>query len=322
MHDMRVEITPQVGVALVNWNGGEYTIPCIRSLLAGTVKPTLIIVVDNASQDGSPEQITAAFPQIVMIRNQRNEGFAGANNQAIAYLLAQNVEYIWVLNNDTTVAPDCLETLIRVAGTHPVAGYSAKIYYETPPDRIWYAGAHRHPWHCAPKHELTLKMESLAVDGAVAVDFISGCSIFTPADILYRYGAFNTGYIAYSEDSDWCWRVQRAGLPLYFVPGAVLWHHLSASLRKNTANGRSDEITPFAARLMVRNHLWTVRTHLQHRARRWFHLVVNLAIQVRNIILSTLRGNWPFAQATLQGLWEGLTCKVPVDIPQWKDPSR
>jgi GT2 family glycosyltransferase len=281
------------------------------------VKPTLIVVIDNASHDGSPDLIAEAYPQVVVLRNQKNEGFANANNQAIAYLLAQGVDFVWILNNDTIVAHRCLEALIETAEIHPGAGYSAKIYYETPCDLIWYAGAFRHPLHCAPVHETSSNLDFLATDGAMPVDFVSGCCMFVPAHVLRTYGAFVASYVAYSEDSDWCWRIRTAGLQLYYVPNAVLWHRLSASLRKNTSDGQTDEITPFAAHLMVRNHLWTVRRHVKQRHKRWFHLSINVGIQVRNVLFAMFRRKWRLTLATSRGLLDGLLQIPPADIPDW-----
>lgn len=308
------EKSTRVGVALVNWNSGEYTIPCIQSLLNGSICPSLIVVVDNASHDGSPEQVVAAFPQIVMLRNQSNAGFTGGNNRAIEYLLQRDVDYVWILNNDTLVAKDCLEMLLCAAQSHFAAGYSAKIFYEMPPDKIWYAGAYRHSWHGAPKHETSGMMDATAQKGVVSVDFISGCCMLCPASILHEYGAFVTSYIAYSEDSDWCWRVRSAGMPLYYVPSAILWHRLSASLRKNTARYESEQITPVAAYLMVRNHFWTVRRHVQ-QPRLSLYLAVNTGIQFRNLLFFAMSGRWSLAKATARGFVSGLIQPVPSDIP-------
>ena len=133
--------TLSVGVVLINWNAGEFTIPCIRSLLAGTERPDVIVVVDNASSDGSAEAINSEYPQVILVRNETNRGFAGANNQGIELLLRAGAAYIWLLNNDTVVATDCLEKLSMVVNRHLVGvGFSAKVFYDTPRYFPWYAG--------------------------------------------------------------------------------------------------------------------------------------------------------------------------------------
>jgi hypothetical protein len=306
-----------VGVVLLNWNGGEFTVPCVRSLLAGSTVPQRVVVVDNASEDGSPERIAALFPEVTLLRNVRNEGFAGGNNQGLALLLREEMDWIWLLNNDTVVAPDCLAQLVAVAQRHPhAAGLSARIYYDAPRDRLWYAGAVRHPWHRAPAHLLTPALDAQAAMGAVAVPFISGCCMFVPAWAWRRYGGLIAAYIAYSEDSEWCWRVSDDGGQLLYVPAAVLWHRLSASVRKNTATEQSAELTPRAWHLMMRNHLWTVRRHTRPPAR-WGYLAVNAVVQMRALLRYLRRGDRERVAAAWRGLGEGLFAPLPADAPRW-----
>ena len=245
---------PSIGVVLLNWNSSELTLSCIHSLLASSVTPDKIVVVDNASVDNSADKIAVASPDITLIRNETNRGFAGASDQGIVYLLSQGVDYIWLLNNDTTVARDCLEKLIAAAACCPIAaGFSAKIFYETPPSRIWYAGAYRHPWHLGTKHLLEPMLEAKAVNGVVPVPFISGCCMFVPSWAWKQYGGLTEEYVCYSEDNEWCWRVTRAGGTLCYVPDAVLWHKLSASVRRNTGTDNSSEIPSAAWYFMCRN---------------------------------------------------------------------
>ena len=298
--------SPSVGVVLLNWNGGEFTMPCIQSLLAGTVTPDIVVVVDNASSDGSAERITDEFPEVYLIRNQTNRGFTGGNNQGIQYLLQQTIEYIWVLNNDTTVAPNCLEKLLAAALRHPtVAGFSAKIYYDNPMDRLWYAGAFRHRWHLGVKHYLDARLDQEARGGIVLVPFISGCCMFVPAWAWLRYGTFLEDYVAYGEDNEWCWRVIETEIQLHYVPDAVLWHRLSASVIKNTGRRGNNGITPRAWFLMCRNQLWTVKLHSKG-THRLVALSTNTAIMIRNAIYWYLQGKTDESRACVKGLVIGL----------------
>ena len=309
-----------VGVVLVNWNGGEFTLPCLRTLCDGTVTPDHIVVVDNGSADGTPARIASEYPSITVIRNGSNEGFTGANNQGIALLLERNVDYIWILNNDTLVARDCLAVLVAAALHHPrAAGLSGKIFYDVPPDRLWYAGAVRHWMHRAPKHIATSILDSRAVGGVVAVEFISGCCMFIPAWAFRKCGGFLRSYVAYSEDSEWCWRVIKAGEGLLYVPNAYIWHKVSASVRKNTSTSSTQAISLPAWHLMVRNHLWTVRRHAagEHRPR-LLVLLANILLQSRNILKAALRGEFALGKVLVKGLLEGLLGEVPQDAPRWE----
>lgn len=312
------EQRPTVGVILVNWNGGEFTIPCIQSLLAGAVQPDRIVVVDNGSVDGSAENIADSFPFVTIIHNAMNVGFASANNQGMELLLREGVDYVWLLNSDTTVANDCLAALVEVTQRHPAAaGFSGKIYYQEPKDRLWYAGAIRHPIHRAPQHLLTASADHRYATGSVPVPFISGCCMFIPSGTLRQFGGFIPSYIAYSEDSEWCWRVTRAHQNLYYVPEARLWHRLSASVKKNDSTSPKRGVPGYALYLMNRNHLWTVRKHTSWPFGKPVTLAANIAIQIRNILTYVIKWDSLLIGASIAGLIDGLFAPVPPDVPSW-----
>src|SRR6266850_7739598 len=105
----------RVGLIVLNWNGAEFTIPCVQSVLQGRITPSRIVIVDNGSTDGSVERIRKQFPSLDLQANSQNLGFTGGNNGAIEILLQSDVEYVWLLNNDTEVAPDCLAKMLATA---------------------------------------------------------------------------------------------------------------------------------------------------------------------------------------------------------------
>src|SRR4051794_31005071 len=110
--------TPRVFVVVLNWNGLNDTLRCLESLAAVTVPPTSVIVVDNGSRDDSVAQISYRFPDVTVLTNVKNEGFASACNQGMVVALERGAAYVLLLNNDTTVAPDFLEHLVRAADSH------------------------------------------------------------------------------------------------------------------------------------------------------------------------------------------------------------
>ena len=304
---------PTVGVALVNWNACEFTISCIESLLSGRVIPNHIVVVDNGSKDDSVCQITRRFGGVIMVRKAENIGFAAATNEGIDILLQKNVDYIWILNNDTRVDTTCLSILLEMAKKHPAAaGFSGKVFVDSAERFIWYGGAVRNFFHLAPKHLLTECLDGAAVDGVVKVEFISGCCLFAPALILRQYGGFVPEYIAYSEDSEWCWRVTKAGGVLLYVPSAHLWHKVSASVRKN-ADGRSaeDRIPAYCLYLMIRNHLWTIRAREDRTIRRWIGLGTTVLVQAKNLVWYLVRHRPDLMRRAAHGIADGLIRPTP-----------
>ncbi len=295
---------PSVGVILVNWNGGEFTADCLKTLYAGTVVPDKVLVVDNASTDGSPEKLAVDHPEILLVRNARNEGFATANNQGAKVLIAEGIEYLWILNNDTYVAPDCLELLLKAAvARSDAAALSSQIFYVDPPGRIWYAGGRRRRRDLGVAHVLD---DSLNGSGEpVPVEFVSGCCMLVPATVWKRLGGFVDDYVAYSEDSEWCLRATRSGLRLYYVPASKLTHRVSASVNKNTGGKKKAPISPRAYFLMYRNHFWTVRRHAGKRLPRALFFSTCSALKACLYCLAAAR--WPQVASIAKGALIGLT---------------
>jgi len=253
---------PAVGVVLVNWNGAGYTLQCIESLLAGSVKPDRIVVVDNASRDHSPELIAEKFPEIDLIRNQENVGFTGANNIGISRLMAAGCEYVWILNNDTTVDAECLSALKNhMTGHTGVSACSGKIFYAEPEKLIWYAGATYNRWTLRFTHRGQGEVDVGQYDRVEAVPFLSGCCMFVRREALERVGQFDDHFFAYYEDSDWCLRARKASLRLDYVPEAVIHHKVSASVNMLKKNATSGTTSPFSVYITNRNRLYQIRKH-------------------------------------------------------------
>ncbi|MDA2934523.1 glycosyltransferase family 2 protein [Acidobacteria bacterium AH-259-D05] len=313
---------PRVGVVLINWNVGELTIQCIQSLRAGRVKPSLVVVVDNASVDGSPDKIALTFPDVILIRNKVNKGFADSNNQGIEILLQQGIDYIWILNNDTVVAKDCLERLVKAATRNTTgACFSAKIFYMDPPDQLWYGGGYRHRFHLAPKHYLTPTLDRLADNEVVEVDFISGCCMFVPSHIFAIHGVFCSEYIAYSEDNEWCWRIRRKNEKIFYVPSAIMWHRLSASVEKNTGRPNESGASSLAWYLMIRNNLWTIRRHAKPISKKALSLMLSVFLTFKVMFNCLLNGDGYKITSLGKGIWHGFTKALP-DICSFLTPEK
>ena len=255
-------IQPKVGVALLNWNGGEFTIPCIESLLASEVKPWRIVVADNGSTDGSADTIAHAFPEVSVYRNECNLGFAGGTNVAVRALLAEGADLVWILNNDTVVDRHCLgELVLEMERDERVAASSAKIHFESPKDLIWYAGGNWSRWTLAAPHRGEGEVDGGQYDRTEDVGFVSGCCMLARASALRKVGLLDEAYVAYSEDADWCLRAQKAGYRLRYVPSALLWHKVSASIRKNTLGQSGGFSSPTAYYFATRNRIYVLRDH-------------------------------------------------------------
>jgi hypothetical protein len=223
--------TPLVWIIIVNWNGKADTLACLASLQKVGHQPRHILVVDNASTDGSVEAIRAQFPEVEVLVNEKNERFARANNQGLQKALAAGADFVLLLNNDTEVAPDFLDHLVAAAESRPDTGMVApKIFYQHDPQRIWFAGGRINFWTGRIYH-LGLRQRDFPAKHASAepVDFLTGCAILAKRECLEKIGFLDESYYMYAEDVDWCWRARQAGFVCLYQPAAKIWHKVSAS---------------------------------------------------------------------------------------------
>jgi GT2 family glycosyltransferase len=246
---------PSVAIILVNWNDAEATNACLDSLAAIPDARARPYVVDNASGDGSPIRIAAAHPEAILLQSAANLGYAGGFNLGRARALADGADYLWLLNNDTTVAPDCLAGLLEADRRIGPAVISPKILYQDRPGVIWYAGG---------ALDRALKSSHIGEDEPDRgqhdrlrpVAWATGCSLFCSAEVARRVGPMDERYFLYLEDVDWCLRARDRGVPIYYAPAARVYHAVSRSVGQ----------LPTA---MVRYYAWRNYYLLAHRHGRW-----------------------------------------------------
>jgi len=252
----------KVAVLILNWNGIDFTVPCINSLFAGSIQPSKIFVVDNASIDNSVNILKTSFETIELIENQCNLGFAGGNNVGFLKIMSENYDYIWVLNNDTVVDTNCLCNLLEVMENDKgIAAATGKILYEGTADLIWYAGSKINYRRLKSWHIGALQRDKGQFDVPRDVPFISGCSMFLRKSTLEKTGFFDNNFFAYSEDFDWCLRAGDLGLRLRYIPKAKLYHKVSATFNKIAFYKDGGTSSPLAIYLTTRNRMYIIRKH-------------------------------------------------------------
>lgn len=296
----------RVGVVLLNWNTGELTADCIRSLKEGSQRPWRILVFDNASTDGSPDRLERDFPEIQLVRNPTNQGFAPANNRAAEMLLADGAEYLWFLNNDTRVDRGCLEALWQeLERDQEIAAASGKIFFMHDPDLIQYAGAFWRPIVLRAPFRGLGEKDRGQYDKPCDVGMLSGCCMFIRSSAWLTIGGFRENYFAYNEDTEWCLRAIQKGMRLRYVPSARLWHVLSAGMRKNFGMEKILKASPRQEYLQTRNSIFLNREH----ARRPFQLIISLTDNITRRLYRAaglaVLGRWKSSAAILQGLADG-----------------
>ncbi len=248
---------PRVFIIVLNWNRAADTIECVRSLQGVAYSNLDVLVVDNASVDGSVTALGAQFPELRVIRNAKNLGYAEGNNVGIRHALSRDADYVLLLNNDTVVDKDLLHELVRVATTQPRAGIvGPKIYDYRDQTKIWFAGANI-DWSTGDSPHLGLgEYDQGQFHQVLEVDRVTGCAMMVRRSVFERVGLFDPRYFLYYEDVDLCVRATKAGYTSLCVQTAKVWHKESSSTK---ANQGSDLHTYYH----IRNRLLFLQTHFE-----------------------------------------------------------
>jgi GT2 family glycosyltransferase len=219
---------PVVAIIVLNYQGAADTITCIASLKALDYPHTRLIVVDNASKDDSVEKIKVAFPQtaspeVELIEAPSNEGYSVGNNWGIQKALAQpDVDYIWLLNNDTTVPTDALSQLVQRAQEYPQSLIGPVVVY--PDGRFQRVGNRINPWRGA-----LVSYSEEQVRDRMAVESLSGCSMLVPRQVFETVGLLSPDYFLYFEDNDFCLRARQFGFSCVVAAQAKVYHQEGAT---------------------------------------------------------------------------------------------
>ncbi|WP_448592045.1 glycosyltransferase family 2 protein [Thermoflexus hugenholtzii] len=223
-----------VSVIVVSWNVWSWLAPCLRSIrqALGRLEGE-IIVVDNASTDGTPERVREAFPEVRLLINPANRGFPAANNQGMAVARGR---YFFLLNPDTVVLDQAIEDLVTFADAHPDVGVvgpqllnpdgsvqSSRRRFPT----FWTAlfeSTWWQPW--APRFILAHYYVLDRPDHEIQeVDWVTGAAMLVRREVVERVGPMDEGFFMYAEELDWCRRIRQAGWRVFYYPPAKVIHY-------------------------------------------------------------------------------------------------
>ena len=228
---------------------------CLQSLLAMEGSSFEILVVDNGSRDGSVEYLRNRFPQIQVIANGRNLGFAAGCNVGIRQGLAEDADFILLVNNDTIIDPSLLSELLAEAQRSPKAGIlSPKIYYYDPNDAIWWVGGTYSCWTGLARHIDLRKKDSGKYDTPRDLDWATGCVMLLRGEALRAAGMFDEQFFGNGEDLDLSLRMRQLGYVVRYVPAARVWHREGIDYKKNVG----EYVRSFT---LIRNLLWVMHKH-------------------------------------------------------------
>ncbi|NVO28001.1 glycosyltransferase family 2 protein [Donghicola sp. C2-DW-16] len=232
---------PDLSIVIIEWNTIDLLRDCLRSVYDNCDGISIeVIVVDNASVDGSPEMVEAEFPTVIQIRNTDNRGFAAANNQGFEICTGR---HILLLNSDTYVLKDVLAQTVEYMDQNPKVGAMGCRVLN--PDMTMQRTCSMWPrlldlafmssglWKL-PRPEFLgrYQMTHWQRDTEREVEVISGCYLALRWEVLEQVGPLDEDFFFFGEETDWCRRIADAGWQLRFAPVGEIVHYGSASARK------------------------------------------------------------------------------------------
>lgn len=287
---------PLVSIITINYNGLEHTLAMLESLRAATYPSIEVIVVDNASSE-DPAAIELLYPEVILLRNPENEGFAGGNNRGMELA---NGAYFLLLNNDTDVAPGFLEPLVYRALADDRAGIICpKLLYYDDPGIIQFAGY-------GPISHVTGRGHGIGFnepdqgqhDKAMKTHRVHGAAMFIPRRVVEQVGLMAELYFLYYEEMDYCERVRSAGYDLWYEPASVVLHKESMSV------GRQSVLKTY---YMSRNRLLYLRRNVPYPTRLLTYVYYAIVAVPANLLRYVLKGEWKHLWAYTRGLWWNLS---------------
>ena len=247
---------PWVSIVIVNWNGKNFLPVCLNSLAALDYPPEKVevIVVDNASTDGSQEYISHNHPDIKIIQLDKNYGFCKPNNEGAK---AAAGEYLVFLNNDTEVTPGWLSALVRPAleDEEVISVASKMLYYDrrdtinTAGGKITIIGGGFYRGYC--------DKDGPAYNQPGYTGFGCAAGVLVRRDFFLDSGGFDEDYFAACEEHDLGWRAWLYGYRVAYAPGAVMYHRESGTF------GSRSNFDPAKVYLNTRNRLYHIVKNLQ-----------------------------------------------------------
>lgn len=247
---------PRVVAIVLDWNGTEDTLRCLRSLRRVTTPGLEVVVVDNGSRPGLEAALRADGFAGVVLRSESNLGYAGGNNLGLGHALARGADFAWVLNNDAEVDPGALDALLAAAGREPRAGaFGSRVLRGDDPSRVWVA------WG-----RVTWRQSLIALDGEDEpdgarfagerdVEWLPGCALLLRREALEQVGGFDEEFFAYHEDVDWAARARALGWTCRYVGASRVRHHVHGS------SGGASHYGGFRKYLSARNTVLYARRH-------------------------------------------------------------
>jgi hypothetical protein len=288
---------PKVGVVILNYNGKSLAEQCIQSVLDSAYPEMEVILVDNASTDGSLEYLSGIFPALHGLANSENIGIAGGRNRGFIEAIRRGADYVLSLDNDTRIEPKLIHALVAVAESDSHIGIvGPKTYMDDDSGRMQCAGGKITYTQNVCSERGREEIDRGQYGRTEDVDYFPGFGFMARREVFEKLNFLDERFYGYGhEDTDFCVRAARLGYRVVYVPHAVMWHRGSATI---------GHYSPRKKYLEAVNSVYFVRKYggPAQRVKYAFFALFGL---VYALIVQSLRGNHLAVFAKAQGLWDG-----------------
>lgn len=227
-----------LGIVICNFNKVDYLKGCLETLYKSNFENLRydVIVVDNASTDGSPHFVKENYPQIILLENETNTGGSGGFDRGIQYVMKKNYTYVALLDNDILLENDTILNLIKYIKENPKVGVvGSKICTMDNKDILQEMGSFI---DFENKFNVYTPLKSHKDDNSlpkiVVCDYVPACCMITTKEVLKKVGSFNTEHFIYWDDMDWCTRVKKANYEIHAINNSRVFHKMGAANHTNT----------------------------------------------------------------------------------------
>ncbi len=211
----------KVGIVILNYKVKELTLKCIKSVLDSSYKNISIFVVDNNSKD-NVEEVLKKYP-LTFLQNEQNLGYSGGNNIGIKAALKTDVDYIFILNPDTTIEENTIEILVKKAQELKSDILNPKIYFADS-KRIWFAGKKFDKSNVLGTHIGVNEEDKGQFDKDEELEDATGAALFISRAVFEKIGLFDERYFLYYEETDFVFRAKKAGFKIMYIHQAIVYH--------------------------------------------------------------------------------------------------
>jgi len=285
-----------LGIVTVTYNSGEVLRPFLDDVLAQTRDDYRLYVIDNNSTDQTRAILTEyQDARFCCILNETNTGVAEANNQGIHSALREGADWVLLINNDTEFPPDFLEKAMNFVQVGQAEVLAPLVYFYDPPDKPWFSGGTFIPWR-AYRNTHSVK----GVSGPREIEYAPTCCLLVHSDVFRKVGFMDPVYFVYSDDADFCWRLNKAGVRIRYSEEMWIFHKASSLTGGLESN--------FALRYMMRNRVLFVRKHAPFLMLLWALMYLQAEIFYKLIFISK---NFTAFRVQQKAFREGLRIPLP-----------